>query len=176
MRTHSIGFVFAVFAIAACGTGVESDPGSTGGGSDPGSGSDPDSGTFHGSSGICPQPDGPRHDFTTQAEATALITGIWVHCAGPTPTPFQGSIGVDINADGKYYKLVSDGHGGMVRATGFSSQGTWDLKDEPPVFVEFWMTPSSLVLNTPLFEDNPRRFAFDQAHTFDFAIYQLVNQ
>src|SRR5579859_7750746 len=134
MRKHSIGFAFAMIAMAACGTGVESDPGSTAGstggsdpGSHPGSGSDPggsgsgsSDGTFHGSSGICPQPDGPRHEYSTQAEATALITGIWIHCAGPTPTPFEGSIGVDINADGNYYKLVSDGHGGMVRGTGFS--------------------------------------------------------
>jgi hypothetical protein len=187
MRKHSIGFVFSMITMAACGTGVETDPSSTGGtgGSDPGNsdpgGSDSDGGVLHGGSGACPQPDGPRHDYSTVAEATALIMGIWIQCSGPTPTPFQGSIGLDINADGNYYQLVSDGRGGMIRRTGLSSQGTWDLKTivgepVPTVMLSFWMTPSDVMGDTPLFEDNPRRFAFDQTHSSNWAIYQLVGQ
>jgi hypothetical protein len=169
MRKHSIGYLFAMLAVAACGTDVEIDSTSavgSGNGSNPDLDPDPLK--------VCPEPEGPRHDFTTLDEATQLIIGTWIHCTGPTPTPLQGSSGVEIAADGKYYALVSDGHGGLVRGTGFSSQGTWDMKGEGSVFLELWPTPSSEVLDTPLFEDNPRRFAFDQTHAGNFAIYQAI--
>ena len=170
---YSIGALFTMLAMAACGTGVESDP-ILSGQTDAGSGGNPDE--FHGSSSTCPEIDGPRHDYATLTEANQLITGSWIHCKGFTPIPFADGVGAEFAPDGKYYVLVSDGHGQLVRGTGFPSQGTWDMKQDPgePIFLEIWMTPSSLILNTPLFEDGPRRFALPGAFGSDLAIYQVV--
>lgn len=164
----SIGALMIMLA-AACGTGVDSDPGSSGD-----SGSDA-SVTPHGSSNACPEVDGPRHDYATPDELTQLMIGRWVHCAGPPPFVLDGSAGVEFTADGRYYQLVEDGGDKLVRGTGFSAEGKWDVSGTPDGnFVRLWFIPNAYFSDTPQFEDGPRRLAFLVPSDPEFAVYQLI--
>src|ERR1043166_1977715 len=126
MMKHAIGYLLAMLVIAACGTGVDSDPRSTVGTV----GSDGGDAASEGTSNPCAGADGPRHDYTTAYELTQLMTGTWVQCTPVSPTLLNGK-GLEFLADGTYYLLVSDGHGGLARGTGFASQGAWEVKDIP---------------------------------------------
>jgi hypothetical protein len=160
---QSIGALMIMLGATACGAGVDSDPSS-------GLGDDDGPGVFHGSSNVCPEADGPRHDYEPE-QLAGLMTGKWIHCAGPTPTLLDGSAGVELAADGKYYTLVKDGSGALVRGTGFFSEGTWETENG---FVNLHFIPNSYWPNAPLFEDGPRRVGFYMQLEEEFAVYQAV--
>jgi hypothetical protein len=169
---HAISCLLTMLTMTACGTGVQSDPrAGSGSSSDSDNG---ESGPFQGTSNACPEIDGPRHPYATLDEARPLIIGRWIHCVGPTPTPLNDGIGIEIAADGKYYMLVSDGHGGLMRGTGFTAQGTWDLNESGDVFLELWPRQSTEILGSPVFEDHPRRFAFDPLAGGTLTIFQAI--
>jgi hypothetical protein len=155
---HSIGALMTILGLAACSASVESDP------TQPGDGAS----VVHGTSDACPEPDGPRR-VTPPEELADVITGKWIHCTGPTPFPLDGSAGVEFAADGKYYQLVTDSSGALVRGTGSTSQGTWEVDEH---FVLLWS--STRWGGAPLFEDSPRRFGIYMASERQFAVYQLI--
>lgn len=159
---HSIRALMIMLSVAACGATVDNDPGA---GAD--DGSDP----RQGGANRCPEPDGPRHDYTTSEELTGLITGKWIHCTGDTPFPLDGSVGVEFTADGKYHTLVKGTGGAIVRGAGLASEGVWKVKEG---WLQLWVTPSVLYNDTPLFEDSPRRVALATSFDGDFAVYQSI--
>ena len=177
MMKHAIGYLLAMLVIAACGTGVDSDPRSTVGTV----GSDGGDAASEGTSNPCAGADGPRHDYTTAYELTQLMTGTWVQCTPVSPTLLNGK-GLEFLADGTYYLLVSDGHGGLARGTGFASQGAWEVKDIPEtgrrdlIILSLEPVPGSYMGDTPLFEDHPRRFAFDPNATGTLVVYQAIGR
>jgi hypothetical protein len=163
-----------VILVAACGTGVDTDPETSG---NRGSGSGSGDGSAS-TSGPCAAPDGPRHDYTTASELDVLILGKWRQCSGPTPPTLENSRGIEFDADGRYFVLVEDGKGGLARGTGFSSEGKWDTTQatETEVLFSLRPTPSTSFGDPPLFEDDPRRFAFDPSHAGASSVYVWIGQ
>jgi hypothetical protein len=127
---------------AGCGIGVESSPETPR--------TDPPAGG-------CEDPEGPLHPYTTAAEVETLILGQWRHCSGPTLKPDQA--GVEFAADHKIFALVDDIDGGLVRKTGFDSEGTWRA-DPVGAHVQLsYYTPTGGNGGQPEFEDTPSRFS-----------------
>ncbi len=125
----------------------------------------------------CNAMDGPLHDYSTKAELNQLILGTWVHCSGPT---LMGSneVGIEFVAGdsngGTYNVLVDDGHGGLVRETGFDGQGTWGGVQLSPTSVEFgWDNASKTDPNEGIvtFEDQPRKLAIALTESSIYALY-----
>jgi hypothetical protein len=143
--------ILVLFA-SACGAGVHSDPQEVG------------------TPAECAIPDGPLHDYSTQAELNALIVGKWAHCSGPN---LMGSIerGIEFVAGGTYYVLVDDGEGGLTREPGFDGQGTWVGLQLTPTSVEFaWDNASHTGDEGYItFEDQPRKFLLALADASTYA-------
>jgi hypothetical protein len=135
-----------IFATTGCGVGVSSSP-------EPPAASDGDVGKQ--SDATCSDPAGPSHPYTQKAELETLILGRWRYCSGSTLSgdPFDG---FEFTADGRGYALVDDGTGKLVRATGFGSQGRWNV---PPGSLGFaWSFSGGGDGGRLEFEDSPRRF------------------
>jgi hypothetical protein len=104
------------------------------------------------------------------------MIGRWIHCKGPTPFVLRGSAGVELTADGKYYLLREDSGGKLVRGTGFSAEGKWDVVNVAGNnFVQLWFIPNSYFSDIPQFEDNPRRLVFPLWSDPDpLSVYQSI--
>ena len=73
----------------------------------------------------------------------------------------RGEIGIELTADCKYYALVSDGAGGLVRKGGFDGEGTWDSSQQGAAGVQFncHREPNQGEYTFLRFQDSPRRFS-----------------
>lgn len=112
----------------------------------------------------CNTAQGTEHPYTTKAELATLVVGRWARCSGPSPlegSAPSGGVGIQIDADGTYHVLESDGSGGARARAGFGNQGTWDIWDggptAPPQF-NLHPTPNEEIGLYPVFEDGPRKF------------------
>jgi hypothetical protein len=89
-----------------------------------------------------------------------LIVRRWLLC-GQTSTFGTTEAGLDIAADGSWYKLVSGADGSIERATGFDRQGTWEIIDtsamngKPTFQLNLSIFGSGTVIVTPQFAADP---------------------
>jgi hypothetical protein len=70
-------------------------------------------------------------------EARALMTGTWLLCNGQPlfGTPEQGEVGVELAADGHFYRIYQKPDGSLVRAETAGQTGRWGVRqDSPPAF------------------------------------------
>jgi hypothetical protein len=149
---------------AGCGVGVESSPGAPI--TDPPITDPPitdppitDPPITDPSAGACDAPQGPLHHYTTVAEVETLVVGQWRHCSGPT-LGTADQAGIEFVDDHKFFALVDDSDGNLVRMTGFGSEGTWRA-DQEGDWVQLSCYTPTLGGNggQPEFEDAPSRFA-----------------
>jgi hypothetical protein len=78
----------------------------------------------------CGQPHGLAVATSAQTDAKALLVGSWFLCS-PSSTGAAGTLfwpGISLEPDGQWYRLVSDGSGGLVRGAGVQNQGTWAVQ------------------------------------------------
>jgi hypothetical protein len=110
----------------------------------------------------CNAADGPIHPYTQASEVQTLVVGRWIRCSG---TGIFGSmaLGIEFDADGTYFMLGDDGHGGAVKLMGFDAQGTWDVTQETPTTAQLNIhsAPNAGNGGAAQFEDAPRKFALD---------------
>jgi hypothetical protein len=69
---------------------------------------------------------GAEDPVSTWGNAQAELVGAWYLCSGSTAlsaTTF--SPGIELATDGTWYRLASDGQGGLTRGQGVENQGTW---------------------------------------------------
>ncbi len=80
--------------------------------------------------GPCGLPAGPV-ELTSVAEVEQLLVGTWVRCGetsvlGPV---LPGEVGLDILADGRFFRLYDDSQGGLTRGDGPGQEGRWEVID-----------------------------------------------
>jgi hypothetical protein len=70
-------------------------------------------------------------DLTSVAHVGQLLVNTWIRCGdnsalGPV---LPGEVGLEIDVDGRFYRLYDDGQGGLIRASGDDQEGTWTIVD-----------------------------------------------
>lgn len=74
-------------------------------------------------------------DVTSAEQAASLLVGTWTLCGtdsllGPAP---PGEVGIEFLADGRFFVLVRQPDGTVIRGSGPNDAGTWtDVATEPP--------------------------------------------
>jgi hypothetical protein len=106
--------------------------------------------------GMCAVPEGPLHEYSDPAELDQLFVGRWLHCTGPTITDQDAEVGLELTGERDAFVLVQH-DGNVVRAGGFTGQGTWDV-DHTTEQLDVHMNAGTWINIDPRFEDNPRRF------------------
>jgi hypothetical protein len=88
--------------------------------------------------------------------ARALLAGRWLSCEGSTFATTD-DVGLDLTADGHFYKIYVDAAGNPYRGQGFNREGTYDLvAPGDSVFLELHVAGSGTVITLPTFGSNPR--------------------
>ena len=121
----------------------------------------------------CTSSHGHAVALSSGSVAIDSFVGSWLLCSDATASPStMFAPGIQFAPDGSYSQLVSDGSGGLVRATGVQSQGTWSLtcdgsRASPAQSCNaFAVTleddahdqgPVGYAYGLPAFEDSPRR-------------------
>lgn len=141
----------------------------------PGETSNPETVTTPPVPASCSQPEGPLHAYSTVSEFNALAIGRWVRCSGPKIIQSEQA-GIEFDADGSYFVLADDGHGGVTKLTGFGNQGMWDGSQETATTVQWNIhpMPNAGTGGAALFEDNPRRFSMETVTNHDVSIYVIA--
>jgi hypothetical protein len=143
--------VIAVLSVVACTTSSSS----------PGAGSGVDSSQLlpNGSTieEVCSPPEGPGHPYTTADELSTLIVGTWVLCSGPSLSTTPGSVGMEFDATSAFTQLVAGDGFVTVAPNDFEYGGTWTTYDSYPVLGVTLASDDSVWIDTPAFEDAPRR-------------------
>lgn len=101
------------------------------------------------------------------AEAEELLAGAWVRC-GPNSAigPVRpGEIGIEIASDGRFFRLYDDRRGGLIRASGGTEEGTWELIEGPtgewpPAGYQLDLTVVGTHIGHAVFLEQPRHFRF----------------
>ena len=66
---------------------------------------------------------------TSAEQATEFLIGTWTLCNGISSMfgtlGLEGEVGLEMTADGHYYRLIQQADGSIVRATGTGMEGTW---------------------------------------------------
>jgi hypothetical protein len=156
--------------LTGCGTGVSNTPGELGDplGDDPPrepEAKDPTDDKLGGAG--CDGATGTLHFLTSATDARDLTLGSWRQCGG---TRIRGvnEAGFEFTQDGVFYLLRNDGRGGLVRATGFDSQGTWgtfaNYADDKLIYTSLHATAWGNFFEVA-FEDNPRRMQLNFVDT-----------
>lgn len=110
--------------------------------------------------GICAPLSG-RVATPTETVFRSQLIGRWKLC---TTTSVFGTVedGLEIAADGRWYKLYADGAGGLKRGSGFDHEGRWTIIDTsamngPGSFqLNLDIDGSGTVLTHPQFSQAPR--------------------
>ncbi|MEZ4222135.1 MAG: hypothetical protein R3B13_14465 [Polyangiaceae bacterium] len=85
----------------------------------------------------------------------------WWHCSGEFVFDTDDSVGIEITEEGHWYLLVLDAAGAIVRGSGPSHQGTWEMSlplspgDDCFIQVEFHQT--GMLFSSPQFSKHPTR-------------------
>jgi hypothetical protein len=117
--------------------------------------------------GVAPTP--------TEDVFVELLVGVWSLCG--TPSVFgTDEAGLEISADGHWWKLQSDESGGMARIEGWNNEGTWETIDTsvmngPGVYqLNLHIDGSGTVITMPVFASNPdkMRLSNEGVYTGDY--------
>jgi hypothetical protein len=118
---------------------------------------------------LCAEPHGDVDLYDNDRTLTLHLAGSWILCSsralhdGPAPA----LPAIEFTTDGRYFHLVDDGRGGLVRGRGVGSEGTFHIRADYP-----GTTPSDPAAHNPkarffldingwsalAFEVGPRRF------------------
>lgn len=101
-------------------------------------------------------PQGVRYTATRQDFEQAIF-GDWILCDAPSVFCTSDEVGLEITADGRWRKLVSDGVGFAIPTQGWGNEGTWEILDnEPGKFqLNLNIDGSGTVITIPSFAETP---------------------
>jgi hypothetical protein len=104
----------------------------------------------------------------------AALTGSWLLCKTPSVFGTSDEIGLEIDADGNWFKLYLGDAGAIERGHGFDRQGTWDTPHEDGGFFQLniHIFGSGDIYTNPVFATNPRKLRLNNFGVFigDYAI------
>lgn len=133
----------AAFSLAGC-SGTVLDGGTVSDEPVPPSGAAPtnappfDAATTSAAAARCGEPQGGVAKYETVEQLSKLLVGAWLACPSTGTTSnvlSRGALGYEFTHDGKFFVLVSDGNGGIVRSGKLEDTG--DVFIYPPVEKEF---------------------------------------
>ena len=103
----------------------------------------------------------------TIGELHALLLGEWLLCGATSVFGSKDEIGIELIADGQWFKLYPDGNGGVQRGQGPDRQGTFEALDNGDA-VQLNLTLASGVgaITTPQFSINPRKVRLNNNGVF----------
>ncbi len=86
------------------------------------------------------------------------LVGTWIRCAGE---PFAGAlvddVGIEVTADGHFYRVFELPDGSLARATGANQEGTYDWVGQ----LNWHLLGSGYILTNPEFFSNPAMMRLD---------------
>jgi hypothetical protein len=107
----------------------------------------------------CSPPEGPGHPYTTAAELSTLIAGTWVLCSGRSLSTTPNTVGMKFDTAAVFTQLVAGDGFVTVAPNDFEYGGTWQVLDDYPAVDVTLASLDSVWVESPAFEDQPRRFA-----------------
>ena len=91
-------------------------------------------------------------------ELNALFLGQWLLCSPTSVFGTEDEIGLDVIADGQWFKLYPDGNGGVTRGQGPDRQGRFEALDNGEmVQVNLTLASGLTAITTPQFSSSPRK-------------------
>lgn len=124
----------------------------------------------------CTEPAGPV-TLASLEQVRTLVVGTWIRCEGsPLFSQFgDAEVGVEVDADGRFYRLFEAADGTLLRADGLDLEGTWAVIDTtamngPGSYQMNWKVMGLTKLTTPTFFESPPSLRLGQAT--DFARYE----
>jgi hypothetical protein len=114
------------------------------------------------SSQCAPNPTGAVVVASRDDLVTAMV-GRWLLCGHESAFAVDGGdVGIEITADGHWYKLFTAQGGTTIRGAGFDEEGTWTEEDLTDHFqVNFDIFGSGTVITAPVFASTPRAMRLD---------------
>jgi len=116
----------------------------------------------------CAEPGDPV-TLTSVEQVSALAVGTWIRCEGP-PQFGQvggGEVGIEVDVDGRFYRLFEAVDGTLIRADGLDQEGEWTVIDTtsvngPGSYQIDWSILGGGTLSTlPAFLDAPSSLRLD---------------
>ncbi|HEY4240401.1 MAG TPA: hypothetical protein VGM88_11320 [Kofleriaceae bacterium] len=98
----------------------------------------------------------PANEVTSPDPTTALV-GRWFTCDG-SPFAMGSDNGIELVADGSFFRLYAAADGTMQREHGFDRQGTWSVDASGQLTLEI---ASGFLYSQPLFGDGPETLVID---------------
>jgi hypothetical protein len=77
-----------------------------------------------GTPAACAEPFTPGDLICSATDLQAIVVGTWLLCAVPSVFG-TNEAGLEVNADGQWYKLIANPDGTLSRASGNRQNGTW---------------------------------------------------
>jgi hypothetical protein len=108
--------------------------------------------------------------FPQDKTTKEALVGRWASCSGASVFS-TAEVGLEIGADGEFYKLYADENGELVRGVGFDHQGWWSLPENGYVQLDLRIAGSGTNGVAVSFGENPRRLhieAYDGPIDFDY--------
>jgi hypothetical protein len=109
----------------------------------------------------CAVPEQGMLPMPTMASFAEAIQGRWLSCNGSVFC--SNEIGIEITADGRWYKLYAAGPTTLVRGAGFDETGTWSVIDTSSMnFPDAWwqlnfeIYGSGFIVTHPALSTGPR--------------------
>jgi hypothetical protein len=69
-------------------------------------------------------------DATSRGRVLAGLPGLWKLCGGTTPFWQSSESGLELGADGRWFKLYADASGSLWRALSWGERGTWEVLED----------------------------------------------
>jgi hypothetical protein len=101
-----------------------------------------------------------------------LIIGSWLLCQQPSTFGTSDEIGLEIAADGSFYKLYRSPAGTLERGVGFNKQGHWEIVDDRQLNLNVDGQGTAIIL--PQFATTPRKMRLNNFGVF-IADYIIAN-
>ncbi len=96
----------------------------------------------------------------TPGELSYRLSRRWWQCSGQFAFNTEDAVGIEFTSGGQWYLLVDSG-GAVVRGSGASYQGTWEMVDTSsmngPCSIQVNIIKSGAVFSFPMFSKHPTR-------------------
>jgi hypothetical protein len=96
----------------------------------------------------------------TPGELSYRLSRRWWQCSGQFVFSTPDSVGIEFTSDGHWYLLVDSGDA-VVRGTGASYQGTWEMVDTSPMngpcSIQVNIIKGGMLFSFPSFSKHPAR-------------------
>lgn len=119
-----------------------------------------------------------QHLAASPEEYRQLLLGRWLVCDSPSAFGSTDEVGVEFTADGRWYDLVLDEQGTIVRNTDWANSGTFFVHDDfeaaPGVYqLDMTMDAGNTYIVAPRLADDPRAMRINNSGSFQADYVQI---